>query len=119
MVFKEELKMIKFAFDKVKREIFFLAEKVSRVESQSKKDFDSLKREMEILKLKIVSLEKIDKVTSSHEEQHFLVGNSESKKLHYSNCPYAHKMSKDHIVTFNSLKEALDEGYDRCSCLSD
>lgn len=119
MDFKEELRKVKFAFDKVKREMFFLAEKVGRLDNQTKKDTDELKRELEILKLKIKSLEGVKKIDSSHEEQHFLVGNSQSKKVHYSNCPYALKISKENLVTFNNVKNALDQGYDRCTCLSD
>lgn len=118
MIFKDELKMIRFAFDKVKRELFFLAENVNRIDSQNKSELNELRREIEILKLKVISVNTVKKEII-HEENHFLVGNLESKKLHYSNCPYAHKMSKENVKTFNSIKEALDEGYERCSCLSD
>lgn len=50
-------------------------------------------------------------------DQILIVGNRESGKVHYSTCPYALKTKPENFVKFENLKEALKDGYHRCSCI--
>ena len=50
-------------------------------------------------------------------DQILIVGNKESAKVHYSTCPYAQKTKPENFVKFENLKEALRDGYHRCSCI--
>ncbi len=42
------------------------------------------------------------------------VGNSNSKKFHYSNCASVAKMKPAHKVILNSREEAISKGYVPC-----
>ncbi len=109
----QEFNKIKDAFEKVKKDVFFLTQKVNRLENAKVETENRLIREIEVLKIKVYTIEN-QKIL--HQEEHTILGNSDSKKLHLSNCPYAHKISKENLVRFESMKDALREGYDACSC---
>jgi hypothetical protein len=113
MTNEQEFNKIRDAFEKVKKDVFFLTQKVNRLENSKNDSENKLIKEIELLKLKMYTLENGH---SSNEEIHYVIGNSDSKKVHMSNCPYAHKISKDHIQRFDTLKDALKQGYDTCSC---
>lgn len=109
----EELVKIRNAFDKVKKDMFFLTQKVNRIENSKTEVENKLIKEIELLKLKLYSIEN----NQTHQEEiHYVIGNNDSKKVHMSNCPYAHKISKDHIARFDTINDALKQGYDTCSC---
>ena len=42
------------------------------------------------------------------------VGNSNSKKFHYSDCPSVEKMNPANKINFNSREEAVNSGYVPC-----
>ncbi len=42
------------------------------------------------------------------------VGSKKSDKYHYTWCRWAQKIKSSNLVTFNSVKEALEAGYVAC-----
>jgi methylphosphotriester-DNA--protein-cysteine methyltransferase len=42
------------------------------------------------------------------------VGSSKSNKYHYPSCEWAAKINPKNLVTFKSVKEAMDAGYVPC-----
>lgn len=48
-----------------------------------------------------------------------LIGNVDSKKIHYSNCPFAKKITDEHRIVFENIEEAQKHQFTPCSCVVD
>lgn len=104
-----EVKKIKAAFESVKQDMLFLRD-----------ENNMLKEELAYLKARIESnrsdIEKNKKGLDGVEKKE-IVGNSDSKKYHYSDCPFAKKINKENKVVFKDIADAVKQGFDECPCI--
>ncbi len=47
-----------------------------------------------------------------------IVASRTGKKVHNAVCVFGKKIRPDNLVTFNSIKEGVTQGYQACSCLA-
>ena len=135
-----ELEKTRRAFERVKEDVRFLSESIGTLEESKVCEIRDLKQEISFLKQRVFALEKkgreiskenlhvqeaaaepsvVEKVVYQSGDEYRVVGNSDSLKFHYSNCPFAKKISDEHYVEFSSIKDALNRGYQTCSCVRD
>jgi len=117
---KKELNKIRTGFLKVKKEIKDLKKEKKLLEKISNKenlDIDRLKKEIEFLKKVIYNIQTSNEVIIKEEKKE-IIGNRVSLKVHYSSCPFAKKISPEHMVLFPTLKEAKKKGYSECICIT-
>lgn len=109
-----EVPKISSAFRRVKDDIgkiFNLIAENARKSRENEIKIIHLQKDLEILKAKLQSVEDIKC------EQRYIIGNSDSKKFHYNNCPYAKNMKDDHKIFFDNIETAVKNGYEECSCI--
>ena len=106
-----EVKKIKAAFDSVKQDMLFLRDENNMLKEELaylKARIDSNRSDIQRNKNEISGIEKKE-----------VVGNSDSKKYHYSDCPFAKKINKGNKVVFEDIADAVKQGYDECPCIRD
>ncbi len=118
--------------DEIIREFVKIYEAFVRVKSDMSKLFiftDRNKEDIKLLKEKMLVLEQELRLVRgkeaykelknySEKENNEYIGNLESKKLHYSNCPFAKNIKPTNRVHFVKIEEGIKEGYNTCSCIS-
>lgn len=114
-----ELAKIKTAFLRVKEDVYNNKgelQKVIGISSLQTKQVEKIIDELVEIKERLAMLE-----NGNHNHNHNdfrLVGNGNSKLLHYSNCPYAINMNPKNMRRFEELDDGLREGYRLCNCIS-
>jgi len=106
----DEFEKIRLAFLRVKHDLDFLKSENSKLKEEIfylKNKVDSNKENISINSQKI-EIEKED-------EQ--IIGNLDSRKFHYHNCPFAKKISEDNKVEFLNIEDAVKKGFNECVCI--
>lgn len=81
------------------------------------KELSMLRREIETISNTKVQTKVVEKESKKGGYDLQIVGNKNSQKVHSSNCPYGKKISKENLVAFDTVKEAINKGYSRCACV--
>lgn len=63
--------------------------------------------------IKLIKTEEVNPASTTPATVSY-IGNSNSKKLHLSNCSSVKKMSDKNKVTFSDKQEAISQGYEGC-----
>lgn len=108
---QKEFRKISGSFGKVRLDM----NKMYSLVSETIRKQEELQEEIKYLKAEL-ALFKIDKNSSKTNEE-IIVGNIESKKFHYSSCPFAKNIKTDNKMTFENIEKAVKAGYTECSCI--
>lgn len=110
-----EFNKISSAFERVKEDVIVLKREVLHVKNENKSVREKLSRvsnrKPKIKTITKTIIKRIGKI------KHKIVGNSKTKKVHYSVCAHAKKLNEKSAVKFKTIKDALKQGYNRCSCI--
>lgn len=125
MEITSHLDRIKEAFVKVKKDIVTLNNNliVLKDEKANNNTVNQLINEITTLKERVAILEGRKNITREKIivkekcDEVKIVGNNDSFKVHLETCPYAKRMSPENSVKFDNVKEAIDMGYTKCSCI--
>ena len=110
-----EYKKIKFAFERVRRDVLALREQNSILKEQVAY-LKSIVEQNKDLSRKNKDLSEENRALIEGTKKVEVVGNSDSKKVHYSDCPFAKRMRDENIVYFKEVSDAIRKGYKRCPC---
>lgn len=105
-----EFKKISSGFKRVKEDIG----KIFNLLAQNSKKIETLEREIKLLREQVVLN---SQVIIENNENKRVVGNKDSKKFHYDNCPFAKRIKQTNLVGFNDIEDAVKHGFDECSCI--
>lgn len=108
-----EVVKIKESFIKVKGDINALRDGYTRMYNDKNSELKQLREEVKYLKSIIFAMQNKDSVIEKKE----IVGNKDSKKFHYSDCPYGKKINIENKIVFKNIEDAVKHGYDECVCI--
>ena len=111
---KREYRKISDAFDRVKKDII----SIKRDANSNKKEILELKKQVNELKL-LVAENKTKIIEKEVGKRREIIGNIDSKKYHYDDCPFGKKIKEDNKIVFSSIEEAVKKGYDECMCINE
>ncbi|MBU0456789.1 MAG: hypothetical protein KKD75_01470 [Nanoarchaeota archaeon] len=101
------------SFQLAKKDIFNLYE-----------HFNAMKSEVEMLKIKnqqlaleVAQFKPVVKNVKQVANKQYIASKS-GKKVHQANCLFARNISKENKIIFRTKTNALNEGYNLCSCLA-
>ncbi len=115
-----EFGRVKNAFIKVKKDVEYLNNNIIDLKAQKadRINVDRIIREVNELRDIIVEVSlKVNGDSGKKGEVLEVWGNSDSKKAHFSNCPFARRITKEHKVVFKDMADALNHKYSKCTCL--
>lgn len=117
---KREYAKISFAFKRVKEDILSIKKYIERNEREIERLHENNEKLILIvneLKNSIKNLTGIEtKVISEKRE---IIGNIDSKKFHYDDCPFGKKIKKENRIVFKNIDDALKHGFDECVCINE
>lgn len=115
---QQEFDKIRTGFVKVKEDINYLNLNIEKVKTQKADRVTTDHILMELNKLRQIIIEMSLKETKVEVgEKLNVIGNLDSKKVHYSNCPFAKRITIEHRTSFDSVADALNHKYNKCSCV--
>lgn len=110
-----EYKKIRFAFERVRRDVLALREQNSILKEQVAYLRSIVEQNSTLAKEnKLLANENRSLLENVEAKQ--VVGNTDSKKVHYSDCPFAKKMREENRIYFPNVSDAVRKGYKRCVC---
>lgn len=111
---RKELEKIRIAFTKVKNDMETFRGALITIEKNS----GFSEKEEQFLLNTIAQLEaRVEKLEGKESEELSIFGNTDSMKLHVSNCPYGKKVNQENRAPFETIDEGVKKGYSLCSCL--
>ncbi len=113
-----EFEKVRQSFGKVKEDINYLNSNIEQIKAQKADRMTTDQIFLEMAKLRNIIIELSLKDTKEAKcETMGIVGNTDSKKVHYENCPFAKRITKEHKTSFESVQDALNHKYSKCSCI--
>jgi len=109
----QEFEKIKNSFTKVKGDINALRDGYTRIYNDRELEVKKLRDEVKYLREVIFAMQNKDSVIEKKE----IVGNKDSKKFHYSDCPYGKKINIENKIVFKNIEDAVKHGYTECACI--
>jgi hypothetical protein len=115
---EREFKKISDSFGRVKYDMNKVYNVIIELQNKVEEQQSTIKvLNSQVEELRINGVNKVNEKDNGNEN--LIVGNIESRKFHYSNCPYAKNIKSDNKLIFDDIEQAVKAGYNECSCIRD
>lgn len=112
-----EFKKISDSFGRVKYDMNKIYNVIIELQNKVEEQEGTIKvLNTQVEEMRLNSIMKNNKDNCS---EHVVVGNIDSKRFHYNNCPYAKNIKPENKIVFDDIEQAVKAGYNECSCIRD